>query len=188
MELKSENDIVKSIETDAWMMDILKAASQLNLPDWWICAGFIRSKIWDALHGFDERSPIEDIDVIYFNEIEMDEEVEKSYQQKLLEILPNIPWSVKNQARMHIVNDIKPYTCSIDAISKFPETATAIGVKLDSNYQVVLTAPHGVTDVINLHVKPTNLFLENEKLHAVYRERVIRKNWTSTWKEIKINF
>ena len=40
------------------MMDLLKGAKSLNLPDWWICAGFVRSKIWDVLHGFDERTTI----------------------------------------------------------------------------------------------------------------------------------
>ena len=37
----------------------------------------------------------------------------------------------KNQARMHVVNNMLPYSSSVDAISKFPETATALGVTLD---------------------------------------------------------
>jgi hypothetical protein len=40
------------------MMDIIKSAKSLNLPDWWICAGFVRSKIWYTLHYFNERTPI----------------------------------------------------------------------------------------------------------------------------------
>ena len=60
---------------------------------------------------------------------------------------------------MHSVNNVSPYTSSVDAISRFPETATALGVKFDGGDTVILTAPHGIDDVINLRVKPTPYFL-----------------------------
>jgi len=46
-EIASEQDISKIIEADDWMMDVLRAAEKLQLPDWWIGAGFLRNKIWD---------------------------------------------------------------------------------------------------------------------------------------------
>src|SRR5690606_18827150 len=112
---------------DAWMIGVLSAAKSLDLPDWWICAGFVRSKIWDTLHGFNERTPLSDIDVIYFDAENLSEHTEKRLEEKLHRIMPGLPWSVKNQARMHIVNELESYTSAIDAISKFPETATALG-------------------------------------------------------------
>ena len=130
-------------------MDILRSAQSLNLPDWWVCAGFVRSKIWDVLHEFKERTPLPDIDVIYFDESNTDEEIEKSYESILKQRQPTIPWSVKNQARMHTVNNDFPYSSSTEAIAKFPETATALGVKLDEEGKLVLTAPHGIKDVVN---------------------------------------
>lgn len=68
MLIKSEEDILWLIREDKWMMELLKCAKSLNLPDWWICAGFVRSKIWDVLHGFNERTTLPDIDVIYYDE------------------------------------------------------------------------------------------------------------------------
>lgn len=68
----------------------------------------------------------------------------KQLEQKLKGMNPDIPWSVKNEARMHIVNNIPPYTSSVDAISKFPETATALGLALDERNDVVLAAPCGI--------------------------------------------
>jgi hypothetical protein len=124
--IKNEKDIIQLIKEDEWMMDILRAVKSLNLPDWWVCAGFVRSKIWDTLHGFKERTPIPDIDVIYFDDTNMEELQEKKLEIKLRNILPNIPWSVKNEARMHVVNNMPPYSSSVDAISKFPETATSV--------------------------------------------------------------
>lgn len=48
----NEEGIIALIKDDKWMMEILETVKSLNLPDWWICAGFVRSKIWDVLHDF----------------------------------------------------------------------------------------------------------------------------------------
>ena len=67
MYIKTEQDIIKLIQNDTWMMGILQTAKSLQLPDWWICAGFVRSKIWDVLHGYEVRTLTPDIDIIYFD-------------------------------------------------------------------------------------------------------------------------
>src|SRR5699024_11494402 len=172
---------------DDWMMHLLKTAKQLNLPDWWICAGFVRSKIWDIQHHFKLRTPLADIDVIYFDEQNINKSVEKEWEENLREITPGFPWSVKNQARMHIANDSAPYTSSTDAMSKFPETATALGVKLDKENNLILSAPHGVDDVVNLTVKPTGYFAASEARMKIYRGRVKKKNWKQIWSGLDIH-
>src|SRR5690625_2648685 len=140
------------------MMDVLNDVKKLQLPDWWVCAGFVRSKIWDVLHFFSERTPLPDIDVIYYDTADMSEFIEKELQNQLKEYNPTIPWSVKNQARMHHKNKVPPYSSSVDAISKFPETATALGVRIDVEEKLILTAPCGIHDVLNLQIKPTPYF------------------------------
>ncbi|MBT2679338.1 nucleotidyltransferase family protein [Bacillus sp. ISL-35] len=185
--LKSKEDVIDIIQSDDKMMEIIHTASTLDLPDWWICAGFVRSKIWDTLHGFVERTLTPDVDVIYFDPSNLDEDYEKALEKKLAALLPGIPWSVKNQARMHVVNQIPPYTSSEDAISKFPETATALGVKLDSENQLVLTAPCGIEDVLNLEVKPTPFFTETSERVAIYEQRLVKKNWKDIWPMVKVH-
>ena len=54
--IMNKDEIISLIKEDQWMMEILTSAKALNLPDWWICAGFVRSKIWDVLHDFSERT------------------------------------------------------------------------------------------------------------------------------------
>lgn len=186
MLIKTENDILALVEEDQWMMEILHAAKSLNLPDWWICAGFVRSKIWDMLHDFRERTPLSDIDVIYFDESNTDELAEKEFEKQLNHILPNLPWSVKNEARMHSANNIPPYLSSVDAISKFPETATALGLTLDSNNHLVLTAPWGIDDVIHMKIKPTPFFLETDSLMFLYEGRIKKKNWSLIWHKVEV--
>ncbi|WP_404459491.1 nucleotidyltransferase family protein [Oceanobacillus kapialis] len=168
------------------MMTILSTAKKLELPDWWICAGFVRSKIWDTLHHFKSRTPLADVDVVYFDETNKYEAEEKRFEQKLAEWLPGVPWSVKNEARMHVVNGVSAYISTEDAISKFPETATSLGVKLDQNNNLLLTAPWGIEDVLNLEVKPTPFFIESSELAKIYDERVIRKNWQSVWDKVRV--
>ncbi|KAB2334412.1 nucleotidyltransferase family protein [Cytobacillus depressus] len=186
MTIKNEEDIVRIINGDTWIMDLLKTVKTLNLPDWWICAGFVRSKIWDVLHNFSERTPIPDIDVIYFNPLNIEESEEKILEEKLNHLMPGIPWSVKNQARMHVINHLPPYTSSVDGISKFPETVTALGVKLDNENNVILTAPWGINDVVNLEVKPTPFFAESMERLQIYENRVAKKAWELVWYKVKV--
>ncbi|MCA1319365.1 nucleotidyltransferase family protein [Bacillus tianshenii] len=168
------------------MMEILKTARTLELPDWWVCAGFVRSKIWDTQHGFNERTELPDIDVIYFDPHLDSEEVEKELEAKLASIQPSVPWSVKNQVRMHRINNLEPYSSSIDAMSKFPETATALGVKLDEYDSVILAAPCGVEDVLQLKLRATEYFTKTEERKKIFEDRILKKNWQSIWTNIEI--
>ncbi|MDJ1475240.1 nucleotidyltransferase family protein [Bacillus sp. LS15-K4] len=188
MTIQTEQDVIHLIENDEWMMDILQMAKSLELPDWWICAGFVRSKVWDTLHDYEIRTATPDIDVIYFDQLHTDEVYEQSLEKALVNMDASIPWSVKNQARMHVVNNMPPYSSSVDAISKFPETATALGVTLDELNNVILTAPCGIEDVLSLQVRPTAHFLETKERIYMYKNRVIKKNWQSKWPNITITY
>ncbi|GAB6424518.1 nucleotidyltransferase family protein [Bacillus luti] len=188
MKIQTEQDIIRSIENDEWMMDVLQIAKSLELPDWWICAGFVRSKIWDTLHNYEVRTTTPDVDVIYFDSFHKDEAYEQLLEKKLINLDASIPWSVKNQARMHVVNNMPPYSSSIDAISKFPETATALGVTLDELTNVILTAPCGIEDVLSLQVRPTAHFLESKERLHMYNTRVNKKNWQNKWPNITITY
>lgn len=185
MQIHTEEDIIQLVKADPWMMEILATAKSLQLPDWWVCAGFVRAKIWDALHGFEQRTALPDVDIIYFDCTNLQEAEEKKLEARLRSINPAIPWSVKNEARMHIVNNLSPYTSSIDAISKFPETVTALGLSLDEQDRIILTAPHGIQDVINLIVRPTPHFIEHTELMAIYEKRLVSKNWKGRWKGLE---
>ena len=179
-----ENEVIYMIKKDPWRMEVLKTVETLGLPDCWVCAGFVRSKVWDELHGFEKRTELADVDVIYFDDTQLDESIEKELEQQLHTKMPNVPWSVKNQARMHIVNEFPPYASSVDAISKFPETVTALGVRLIGQ-QIELTAPHGLEDLFRFEIKPTPQFSQGSEL-IYYQKRITQKNWPDTWSKVKM--
>lgn len=190
----TEEDILNLIREDKWMMNVLKAAESLNLPDWWIGGGFIRSKVWDYMHGYRVRTPVPDIDLIYFDKKDFSEEEgdsystksEDSYQERLGKIFPGVKWSVTNQSRMHNYHQRIPYKNSEEALSEWSETATCIAVRLKNN-KLILLAPHGTEDLLNLLVKPIP---DYEKVFAfnpgVYRKRIEEKKWLEKWPKLKI--
>ncbi|MED0670739.1 nucleotidyltransferase family protein [Aneurinibacillus aneurinilyticus] len=187
MMIKNHKDIIDLVQNDDMMMKILNIVKFLKLPDCWICAGIIRNRIWDALHHFEEPTMIEDVDVIYFDSNSIDEKIDKSIEERLYTIHPNINWSVKNQARMHKRNGDDPYKSTEDAVSKFPETATAIAVRLNEEDNVDLITPCGIEDLVNLIVRPTKHFLRNANTKAkVYEDRLQKKKWQEKWDKLAI--
>jgi uncharacterized protein len=178
-----EADIPICIERDRWMMNVLKAVKTLNPPDWWIGAGFVRNKIWDTLNGIN-RTPLSDIDVVFFDTNDLSESKEKDYQVRLEKVFPTGKWSVTNQARMSAINSDPEYSSSLDAISHWPETATAIAVTLDSCNHIVFKATHGCADLLNMKVRPTPTF--TKKMEA-FNERRVEKNWIAIWPNLKFD-
>lgn len=185
----SETEIVKLIEDDDWMMRVLKTARQLNLPDWWIGAGFVRSKVWDALHGYQQRTLLPDVDVIYLNKKEYDKDLaagdikqsEKKYEMVLENLMPGIKWSVKNQARMHLIHGHEPYTSCKEALAQWVETATCVAVKLHDDDKVEICAPRGINDLVNLILRPTTPGVREK-----FYERIHEKKWLEKWPKLKI--
>jgi len=123
--------------------------------------------------------------VIYFDKVNALEDYEKQYEQELKKYLPDEPWSVKNQARMHVVNNSEPYQSSIDGIAHFPETPTAIGVRL-ANGKLEIAAPHGIQYLTSGIVAPTPYFQKGSQMHEVYKNRVHNKQWKSLWPKLQI--
>src|SRR5687768_2300355 len=86
-------DIEQLIREDGWMLQVLSAAQQLDFPDWMVGAGFVSNRVWDWLHGYADRTPLFDVDVIYFDPAHGDASLEGKYEAFLGARLP-LPWSV----------------------------------------------------------------------------------------------
>ena len=180
-----EKFIIGLIKQDDWMMRALETAKKMNLPDWWLAAGFIRNKVWDSLHKYKARTTGGkiDVDFIYFEPLNLRPEVDKSLEIKLLKQMPEVPWSVSNQARMHLYTGEEPHFSSIDAVSKWPEISTCVAVKMDDWGNVVLGAPLGVEDVVKMVVRPNPRCERNPQ---VFKERMRQKDWQKRLPKVKV--
>ena len=181
---QSAEDILLMSARRPDMLACLEAVAALGLPDCWIGAGFVRAAVWDALHGYSEPTPLEDIDVVYFDPDSGDTR-EKPAEAALARALPR-PWSVYNQARMHLYNEDPPYRDTAEALANWLETATAVALRLTEAGRLELLAPHGLEDLFALRVRPTPR--AREARLAAYRERLKRKRWQERWPRLTIDW
>ena len=175
--------LMNLIESDDVLITILKTVEQLELNDCWVAAGAIRNKVWDTLHNM--QTNINDIDVIYFDETNISTLTEKALEARLQNLMPNQPWSVKNQARMHIKNNVPPYVSSFDGVAHFPETPTAIAVRMINGHLEIM-APYGLQDLFEGTVRPTPPYQKSSMLHPIYLERMQHKKWANIWRKLAI--
>lgn len=159
---------------DPLRLEALMAVAELALPDGWIGAGFVRDAVWDHLHGHPASPPAGDVDVIWFGRDTVDEQLDIEIEQNLRAVMPQLMWSVKNQARMHRRNADAPYQSAADAMRRWPETATAVAARLGGKV-VEINAPLGLDDLFALRLRPTAAF--SGKKRSVFQERVRSKRW-----------
>ncbi len=171
-----EQQIKAWLYSDKGRMQALALASSLNLNDWCIAAGFVRNLVWDKIHGYSELTPLNDIDLIYFDENQRSKHSEKVVELSL-KTRSQFPWSVKNQARMHMRNHDLQYNSTSHAMSHWVEIETAIGAKLSANGQIQLVAPFGVEALFN------NTITMNPKRPKPkeFERRVLSKQWLKLW-------
>lgn len=175
-------DQVKSwIKADSLRMAALRAASKLGFEDWCLSAGFVRNLIWDRLHSRELFTPLNDIDFIYFNSANVEAEMDQVYERALKRSI-DLPWSVKNQARMHLRNHDQPYRSCVDAMSYWVEVETAVGVNL-SEQRMNILAPFGLDALFNL----TITLNQKRPKPEVFRNRIQSKQWCHLWPLLKVN-
>ncbi|MEL4878415.1 nucleotidyltransferase family protein [Shewanella algae] len=176
----SESEAAELIENwlrqDRMRMQALECVANLGPIDAWVAAGFVRNLVWDKLHGSVSR--LSDIDVLYFEPNDCSEVTDRAYEAKLATAL-DLPWSVKNQARMHLKNHHKPYTSVIDAMSYWPEQQTALAVRLRAGeLQLRNLFPLGPLLALELSPNP-------KSTPGVFESRLKAKNWLANYPLLK---
>lgn len=172
------------IAADPLRRRLLRQVRALGLGDCWIGAGFVRNAVWDHLHGR-ACSPLDsDVDVIWFDHRRCSAELDRQLEQVLLAVHPGVKWSVKNQARMHLKNDDSPYESSADAMTHWPETATAVAVRLTADDTCEVCAPLGLDDLLQLVIRPTAGFVGDKR--PIFLERLGSKHWQGKWPLLRL--
>ena len=178
-------------EQSQWVADLLSrdelrlacltAVRDLHLADCWIGAGFVRNKVWDVLHGHAVPTPLNDVDVLYFDQCSA-AKAEAEFEARLTSAVPGMNWQVRNQARMHVRNSHPPYEDTAHAISSFVETATAVAARLNKRGRVEILSPLGLDDLVHLKLRPAPAYKNRV---AVFEGRVKSKRWLHIWPRLK---
>ncbi|MEQ9721847.1 nucleotidyltransferase family protein [Yersinia alsatica] len=184
--MDQQQQIIQWLHADPYRMRALFIARELGLHQWCLAAGFVRNLVWDKLHGYTAPTPLNDIDLVYFDEEDASEQRDLQLEKRLFQTPPfqnmPFPWSVKNQARMHLHTGRWPYTSMEDAISYWVEVETAIGAKLNNNGDIELIAPFGLDA---LFAKTITLNPKNGEIDT-YNQRVNSKGWLQHWPQLKL--
>ncbi|MEJ6519171.1 nucleotidyltransferase family protein [Shewanella bicestrii] len=180
------------LSQDKHRMRALELAQQCaqvhRLPQWCLAAGFVRNLVWDKLHDIQQRS-LNDIDLIYYCPLDTRPERDRAIEAYLQTLAPELPWSVKNQARMHRKNHDTPYQSTQDAMTYWPEQETAVAVYIAS----IPNTPTSVIDSLQL-IAPfglTSLFAlqlthNPKRALAVFEQRLAAKGWLSQYPHLTL--
>ena len=172
--------IITLIEKDGLRVKALDCVLQLNLPHCYLAAGFVRNLVWDHLHQKSASTPLNDVDVIYFDETEFNPENYKLIESQLSVLMPELNWEVRNQAIMHKRNGDKPYLSIIDAMSDWPEKETAVAIRKLGNGKYECISAFGFESLFNFQVT------HNPKRSLeIFSDRVTSKGWLSHWSKLR---
>jgi uncharacterized protein len=176
--MRSHEELLRAmIMADAQRLHALVVLRELQIPQGAIGAGYIRTAVWDALCGM-RPSPVEDVDVLYYDPGNLSWEAETAIESRLQAVLPGLPWSVRNQARMHLRNGDPPYQSVEHAMRYWLETPTCIALYLEFSERLSIIAPFGLDDLFGLRIRPTP---QGECHPERYRARVTAKRWHERW-------
>jgi hypothetical protein len=178
------DELTELVLASDWLVNLLRIVAALDLPDCWIGAGAVRDLVWDIRFGsgFDPAG-IADVDVVFFDSDDLRAEKEHDIERRLRELEPSINWDVKNQARVHLWFEARfghpadPLTSTTDGVSTWPETATAVAVRLRSDGRLDIAAPFGLDDLLG-GVWRGNFVRVSE---SEYRARLERKQPHRRW-------
>ena len=168
-------------------MQALRAAREVDAPDWLINAGAIRDVVFDALHDRPLTTPPRDVDVGFFDRADLSPQRDAEVEAALRERAPDLPWEAKNQAAVHLWYpqafgvEVPPLRSSADAVATFPETASCVGVRLLAGDDMLVVAPHGLGDLFACVCRhnPTRVSA------AYYERRFAAKGWAERWPKLR---
>lgn len=169
------------------LVEALRAARDVDAPDWLVSAGAIRDAVWDALHDRPLGAPPRDVDLAFFDPEDLapgrDERVEEALRARA----PALPWEAKNQASVHLWYprrfgfEVPALRSSADGVATFPEVATCVGVRLLADDDLLVVAPHGLDDLLGgvCRHNPTRVPAD------LYERRVAEKGWPERWPRLQ---
>ncbi|WP_329787002.1 nucleotidyltransferase family protein [Lentzea sp. DG1S-22] len=175
------------LESNEILVEVLNGAAELRLPDWYLTAGCVFQTVRNVVTG---RSPAEgvlDHDLFYFGP-DLSWHAEDTVIRAGARRFAGLPATVeiRNEARVHLWYERKfgvpcrPHGSTEAAIDSFAATTCCVGVRLERDGRRRVYAPHGLSDVFNLVVRP-NPVLAPRHVHETKTAR-----WREQWPALQV--
>lgn len=187
-EQELQTRLVETVRQSPVVMQVLRTARKLDLPDWLLVSGAIYQTVWNHLTGRDLSFGIKDYDLFYFDSSDTSYEAEdvvirrvtSAFESPLRERV-----EVRNQARVHLWFPAKhdeeypPLARSAEALTRFVATAFAVGVRLQEDDRLIVEAPFGLSDLFEMRLCP------NPSRTSKSLERIVDRI-RARWPEIRV--
>jgi uncharacterized protein len=178
------------VRGEPWLLGVLAAARACGAPDCWVGGGVLRDLVWDQLDGEFDPARVKDVDVAFYDPGDLTPEADQAVEVALRRLAPQVPWDAKNQASVHLWYEqrfgfaVEPLRSAADGVATWPETATAVAVRLDDNDQLQITAACGLQDLLQ------GVCRRNPRRVRVewYRHRVQAKQVATRWPNVQIHW
>lgn len=154
------------LEADPHLMSVLHVATCMGWADWMAFSGAVYQPILNHLTGRPAHYGLKDYDLAYFDASDLSYEAEDRVIRRVNAAMPETLAPLvetRNQARVHLWFETKfgePYSplasCS-EALSRFVSPLFAVGVWLDAEGSLRLSAPFGLEDLFELRLRPNPL-------------------------------
>jgi hypothetical protein len=183
----AERRVVEILHSHPPFLDHLRHARSLGLASWCLGGGALRAVVWARLTAR-PVPPARDLDLAYFEPDDLSPDTEARLEARLQLLDPGAPWEVRNQARMHLWHrdrtgqDVPQVADLADGLATWPESATAVGAWLDGHDQIHLVAPLGLSDLLDMTVRPNLRRISAED----WRIRAVTKRWADRWPEVRL--
>lgn len=169
-----------------FLIDTLRIARTMELPDCWLVSGAVYNRVWNALTGRPARYGIKDIDLFYFDPDTSWQAEDRMITRAAKMFAPDPPVELRNQARVHLWYEdhfgqpYAPLESAREGIDRFACKTHAVGLQLTADDRLEIYAPYGLGDIFALRVTP-NPLLDNR---ATHRRKAARQK--ALWPELEI--
>jgi hypothetical protein len=171
------------VRSTPWLLEALRAARDVDPPDWLVGGGVLRDLVWDRLHGRSPAPP-RDLDLAFFDPARLDPARDAEVEQALAARLPGVPWDAKNQAAVHTWYPrvfggppVAPLRSTADGVATWPETATAVAFRLLPGDRLRLVAPCGLDDLFGLVCRRNPRRVTLDHYHRRLRDKAVADRW-----------
>ena len=177
------DELLECLRQNVCVRQVLENTAVVGLKNWYVGAGAICQTIWNIKHGNKAEKHIKDIDLVYFDRSDLAAAGEQVIRERVQNTFSHltIPIDVTNQARVHLWYadefgfETNPYQSSEDAIDSWPTTASAIGVRQNTNSKFEVYAPFGLADMGAMIVRPNKRLVTK----AIYESKAMK--WKQLW-------
>jgi uncharacterized protein len=178
-----DSRLIELVRSSTLLMRALHAARAVDPPDWLIGAGAIRDLVWDHLHDLRQPTSPKDVDLVFFDPVSLGNDREQSVLDAVSAKAPDIPWDVKNQAAVHLWYpqvfgvEVDPLTSSADGVATWPETASAVAIRLMADDSIDVIAPYGLDDLFGLVCRRNARRVTIDEYHRRIENKPIATRW-----------